>query len=578
MVSPMYVNYQSLKREARAHASTIDDHLYRLEFARSFCKVTVEAYWQTLLNLNGSNLEIIQCPLHLPIIPEKIERLAIEIGSLIPAFPPEDAGFLIGSVYTAMLPNALRSKHGAYYTPPPLIDRLISLAVESGVDFTTAKVIDPACGGGAFLAPIALKMIDSLKGQTSTQIVSSINTRLHGIELDPFAAWISHVLLESVILPHCVKAGVRLDQVIQIGDALSIEQGSEYDLIIGNPPYGKISLDTKLRTKYSRSLFGHANLYGLFVDLSLRIRKENGVIALITPTSFLGGQYFKNLRSLLSSQVNALYFEFVKDRHGVFEDVLQETILTTYVSLHDQRKLEITELLPEGLNAFKLSKIGEGKIIAGSSPWFLPRDASDVVFLNKVMSHNNRFNNIGFEISTGPLVWNQHKPMLNHYKDGLPLIWAHHVTPRGFEHNQNPLGHGDHVKLIPDKEHLVTRKECVLVKRTTSKEQARRILATVLPSSFISNAGGAYVENHLNIIMNTPVSDVSLESIAALLNSKVIDRIFRCTNGSTAVSAYELNALPLPPTGELKMLEGMVHDGLSGKDLESAIEKAYGLS
>ncbi|WP_179123637.1 Eco57I restriction-modification methylase domain-containing protein, partial [Salmonella enterica] len=98
----------------------------------------------------------------------------------------------------------------------------------------------------------------------------------------------------------------------------------------GNPPYGKVSLDTEVREKFSRSLFGHANLYGLFTDLALRLAKPEGVIAYLTPTSFLGGQYFKALRELLIDESAPRAFDFISNREGVFDDVLQETLLATF--------------------------------------------------------------------------------------------------------------------------------------------------------------------------------------------------------------------------------------------------------
>ncbi|MQT61498.1 N-6 DNA methylase, partial [Pseudomonas sp. FSL R10-0399] len=66
-----------------------------------------------------------------------------------------------------------------------------------------------------------------------------------------------------------------------------------FDLVIGNPPYGRAKLDAETRERYKRSLYGHANLYGLFTDLALRHTKPGGVIAYVTPTSFLAGVYFK---------------------------------------------------------------------------------------------------------------------------------------------------------------------------------------------------------------------------------------------------------------------------------------------
>ncbi|WP_139657618.1 HsdM family class I SAM-dependent methyltransferase [Pseudomonas shirazica] len=572
----MYAIYQNYKNEARQKASLIENHDDRLDFARAFCRAAIQSYWNSASYKINSSFSMMDCPLAIKPIQPNIQSLAATLGELISKFPAEDAGFLIGSVYTAMLPSALRSKYGAYYTPPPLIARLLELAENNGVDFKSARIIDPACGGGAFLAPIALKVIESSPNVSPETIVNNINDRIRGIELDPFAAWISHVLLEAVILPYCSASNIRLKKVIQVGDALNIDQTSKYDLIIGNPPYGKITLNSELRKKYSRSLFGHANLYGLFVDLSLRIVESNGLIALITPTSFLGGQYFKKLRRLLTDNVSPCHFEFVKDRHGVFEDVQQETIITIYKDSEHHRTLEITELLPEGLNTFRVGAVGQGLIKSGDAPWVLPRDPADVAFLAQVLKNSNRFIDMGLHISTGPLVWNQHKKMLNHNKNGLPLIWASHVTNSGFAYSSDAESHGDYVARIPNKHHLITSRECILVKRTTSKEQSRRILAAVLPDQFIIEAGGVYIENHLNIIdcENTPI--VSFATVAALLNSRIIDRIFRCINGSTAVSAYELNTLPLPDISHLKKLERLIMEGTEGEALERAIEEAYG--
>jgi hypothetical protein len=43
-----------------------------------------------------------------------------------------------------------------------------------------------------------------------------------------------------------------------------------------------------------------SNLYGLFTDLAAQLARRGGVIAYVTPTSFLAGEYFKSLRALLA--------------------------------------------------------------------------------------------------------------------------------------------------------------------------------------------------------------------------------------------------------------------------------------
>ena len=302
--------YRVLKSRARKFAENIKKDVSRLSIARAFCTAIVTAHWAELCRVHGAEWDIRPHGLALPSLPTGEQGLAHSIGALVASFPVEDSGYLIGSIYTVMLPETMRSDMGAYYTPPPMVNRLLDLSEQAGTDFAACTAIDPACGGGAFLAPVALRMWKRTTKPAAGDALQDIAARLRGIELDPFAAWITQVLLEASLLPLCVKAGVRFPQVITVGDALQHDQMGKFSLVIGNPPYGRVKLTDAMRTKYARSLYGHANLYGLFTDLALRLVEQNGVIAYLTPTSFLGGQYFKALRKILTDDATPAAFDF----------------------------------------------------------------------------------------------------------------------------------------------------------------------------------------------------------------------------------------------------------------------------
>ena len=106
---------------------------------------------------------------------------------------------LAGALYTTALPAAYRSTHGIFYTPPQLVDRLLAMAEDAKVDWRTARVLDPACGGGAFLLPIALRMAEALEGSDPAVILQQLAVRLHGFELDPFGAWLTQAGLELAL-------------------------------------------------------------------------------------------------------------------------------------------------------------------------------------------------------------------------------------------------------------------------------------------------------------------------------------------------------------------------------------------
>ena len=211
-----------------------------------------------------------------------------------------EAGYLIGVLYTTMMPRKARAKLGAYYTPPALCERLLDMATDAGVDWASARVLDPACGGGAFLAPVARRMVASRKGLDAHAVLRDVERRLAGFEVDPLAAWMSQVVLDVALSDLCREAGARLGSIVRVCDSLEqVPAGEGFDLVVGNPPYGRVTLSPPLRRKFKRSLFGHANLYGVFTDLALRFMRAGGVIAYVTPTSFLAGEYFKALRGLL---------------------------------------------------------------------------------------------------------------------------------------------------------------------------------------------------------------------------------------------------------------------------------------
>ncbi|CAM7222566.1 TPA: Eco57I restriction-modification methylase domain-containing protein [Citrobacter sedlakii] len=576
--------YQTCKAMAKGYASSFKTDRARLMQARSYCSSIVAAYWGALAKKQKSSIKMRTVPhmVHMDEVSSEAREFAERTGTLIARFPAEDAGYLIGSIYTVMLPSAYRSEMGAYYTPPPLVSRLLDLAEQAGVDFSHATVIDPACGGGAFLAPAAIRMLKKEKGSSPEWILRRISRRLKGIEIDPFAAWMSSVLLESVLMPLCVKAKRRLpEDTIIVGDALRQDTISGYDLVIGNPPYGRVTLDVQMREKYSRSLFGHANLYGLFTDFAIRLAKQNtGVVAFLTPTSFLGGQYFTALRTLLSEKTTPFAFDFVADRDGVFDDVLQETMLTTFKIGHHTSLAQVSSLIPKGLNKAKLEKIGRVDIEKGGATWLLPRVKDDARFLNNLKKMPMRLAELGYSVSTGQLVWNRFKSQLRTAKgkNSYPLIWAESITSTGFRFSAERKNHVPYIDIAPKQDFLVTTSECVLVQRTTSKEQNRRILAAILPQDFIDETGGVVVENHINIVYpNGLFSEVQPETIAVLLNSQVVDRAFRCISGSVAVSAYELNSVPLPSLEQVIEIQSLLDAGVHKRIIEKTIAGFYGV-
>jgi adenine-specific DNA-methyltransferase len=123
---------------------------------------------------------------------------------------------------------------------------------------------------------------------------------------------------------------------------------------------------------------------------------------------------------------------------------------------------------------------------------------------------------------------------------------------------------------------LVTRSLCVLLQRTTAKEQHRRLIAAALPADFLHCHGAVVIENHLNMLRPAQGRPpVASEVLAAFLNSAAADRAFRCVSGSVAVSAYELESLPLPFPGDLDRLARLVRRRAGHDLIEAECARLY---
>ena len=212
------------------------------------------------------------------------------------------------------------------------------------------------------------------------------------------------------------------------------------------------------------------------------------------------------------------------------------------------------------------------------APWVLPRHADEQKLASRLRSMPERLEDWGYKVSTGPLVWNRHKSQLRAEagEGQIPLVWAECITSDGrFIFRSERRNHQPYFKLGAEDDWLVVHSSCVLLQRTTAKEQARRLIAAEMPASFVAAHGGVTVENHLNMMVATVMKPaVSPALLAAFLNSIAADRAFRCLSGSVAVSAYELENLSLPSAADLKRLAGRQP---VRKTMEAAATRLYGL-
>jgi adenine-specific DNA-methyltransferase len=572
---------------ARTLATTLGGE-NRLAFARSFTLTAVCAYAAAL----DANRPVLEAPQNVALAPLETAaaNAAAQFGAALISVEPAEAAYLLGCIYTSALPSDFRSDYGVFYTPPEIVRHTLDMAERAGTNWRNARCLDPSAGGGAFLVEMIRRIRHALAGTDAAFILSQIAARVRGYDLDPFGVWLAQTAAHFAVHDLQLKAGRSLPAIVHLRDSLEVrvEDRGIFDLVSSNVPFGRITLPPDRRAFYARSTYGHANLYGLFTDAGLHYAKERGVIAYVMPTSMLSGLYYQSLRTLLAKEAPPHEITFITERSGIFEDALQETMLATYRKGRRTRSgtARFVTIVDRALEPG-----GEGSIIlAGgfslpadpNAPWLLARHADQAALAARLRGMKFRLASYGYGVSTGPLVWNRHKPQFRETREAkaLPVIWAEAVTSDGrFVWRADRRNHTLwFAPKTPKDNWLIVDHACVLLQRTTAKEQDRRLIAAELPESFVVKHGGVIIENHLNMIRALGAKPSAPPGvIAAVLNSRAADAAFRCISGSVAVSAFELEAMPLPAPATIRKIARLLKQRAPAEEIEKAIATAYGI-
>jgi adenine-specific DNA-methyltransferase len=193
---------------------------------------------------------------------------------------------------------------GQVYTPFFIVEKILRDTGFYDVDFSSKRILDPACGDGRFLVPVARHIIENTKKEQLKQSLENI----YGWDIDPEAVSLCRQNLEALVSGLEVEINWNIHQL----DALQqINTLKRFDLIIGNPPYIRIQhLLPKQRQfiqkAYSFCQSGGTDAFLAFFQLASLLLTENGLCGFITPNSFLSSETGKPLRSYFTANRNLL--------------------------------------------------------------------------------------------------------------------------------------------------------------------------------------------------------------------------------------------------------------------------------
>ncbi|MGH9391433.1 MAG: Eco57I restriction-modification methylase domain-containing protein, partial [Vicinamibacteria bacterium] len=472
---------------------------------------------------------------------------------------------------------------GQFMTPAPIARFMASMFEAKQREI---RLLDAGAGVGSLSAAFVGEMCSRDRHPEEITVVT--------YEIDPGLIEGLKTTLASCAL-HCKRAGIVFRSEIREEDfiaagvsalrgGLFADAVEEFDCTILNPPYRKIHSDSKTRRFLELLGAETTNLYAAFLALAVRLLKPKGELVAITPRSFCNGPYFRSFRkSFLEAMALGRIHSFEsRDRAFSEEEVLQENVIFHAVksSSREGRVVVSASFGPED-DCPTWREVDFTQVVKpGDLEEFIhiPTDALSEGIEDRMAQFQASLEDLGLEASTGRVVDFRAADFLkaDPGSDTVPLIYPGHITDGYVTWPKDGGKKPNALVLAPETEALLVPKGFyVLVKRFSSKEERRRIVAGIYDPSRLPAHDVAF-ENHLNYFhdQGRPLGKDLAKGLAAFLNSTLVDSYFREWSGHTQVNASDLRRFRYPSRPQLEAFGSSLPDAMLDQDeLDRRIEE-----
>ncbi len=269
-----------------------------------------------------------------------------------------------GNVKIKMTKNLHKKRNAIYYTPRDVVEFIlqhtlhpllakIEFKVKEGFkeealsDFYNLSVLDPSCGGGAFLLPTWQHLIDFFdKSLQNKQIFRRDHPMLVGIDVDllavrvaRFSLWFTtpsdHPLANSysiiegnALWPEASEVIPKFSFADQFPGILSNGGNRGFSCVIGNPPYAEIPPTwpvTDLSRRFQSA--SSKDLYTLFLEQMVYLSDpQAGRGGMIVPLSLTFSKDMNSIRDFIRASGHHWRISSYHIRpSGIFPGVSQRT-------------------------------------------------------------------------------------------------------------------------------------------------------------------------------------------------------------------------------------------------------------
>ncbi|RDL16458.1 BsuBI/PstI family type II restriction endonuclease [Serratia fonticola] len=476
----------------------------------------------------------------------------------------------------AILDKSKKGELGQFFTSSPICLFMASLFDEIKGNVC---LLDPGCGPGSLTAAFTEECVR--RGE-----VNAIEVHAFDIETQIYP-FLTDVLTRSS--GFAKNAGIDFISHPTICDyVLSSTKNSEtvekYTHCIMNPPYKKIATSSDYRKVLSSVGLEIVNLYSGFVSLAIKELKDKGELVAIIPRSFCNGPYYSSFRDCIFKETAIKHIHIFDSRTNAFseDEVLQENIIIHLIKGAIQSDVTITSSPGSDFYIDNESKtVSASDMTIRKVPFSSlvnPNDADkfihiaannrDQSIIDRLNVFNTKLDELGINVSTGPVVDFRLKSDLRENIDdsSVPLIYPIHLNGKVDWPKISKKPNAINVSEQSRSWLWVNNGYFVIVRRFSSKEEKRRIVATVYDGSLPGELIG--FENKLNVfhISKTGMDKELAYGLSAFLNSTLLDKYYRLFGGHTQVNATDLRNLHYPSRESLYRISSCLFDDLNNQE------------
>ena len=233
-----------------------------------------------------------------------------------------------------------KKTNGIVYTPQWIVELILdNLNYKNNIH--DKKIIDPACGEGAFLSEILIRFIkDAQKaGIGNDAIKIKIENNIFGFDIDEKAIKKCVDILDDIVSKHGLK---EIKWNILRADSLDYsfvrKFFDSFDFVVGNPPYIRIQhLGIQRRGKIQNSWqlcnIGSTDIFIAFFELGYYLLNKTGKLGYITPNTWIKTKAGEKLRNFIKyHQILETLIDF--EYNQLFDNATTYSLITILNKSH----------------------------------------------------------------------------------------------------------------------------------------------------------------------------------------------------------------------------------------------------